>query len=534
MDYTKKMARASFFAACLVGAGQSFKYSLDDTVYEQARTSYSEGWMYGSNTGPMGATHGSSYIHTDLQVTAIPLREPSSGEFNISIMFYRSTVLDYGVYENLNICDERVSPPSAFTDVEVISFPAVRNADYGAEDGALGQAYTADVLAHREITESGLQHAFIQVCPTDVGAEVLNTAGSLDFRNPYGYLPGADYGCLPFEVFRVVASMALGIGFGYAMLAHRASILPVHKMIIGVIVLSTLEASTWWGAYSYVNATGRPYCCPYPGVVVLAMLMEVVRRTTSRFMLLMICLGYGITRVQLERREMISVCALTVAFFASGIVQLASSVGSASNVGSGGEYETYNPLLAVPALLFDMVFLTWIYGQLSNMLKELKDLNETYKYKMFRGLAWTLGTFVTLFTTLTVAMLAAEGSQTQSWEWKFEWINVVSWEILNFCMLAAVSIIWRPSPRSALLAYSKQLATTEVGAEEADGIEMDTVEFQGAPGGQFTIGDDGDDDGVEEEGDELGDREGKVDGQGGLGTVYSMANFEPQRHTDLA
>lgn len=62
---------------------------------------------------------------------------------------------------------------------------------------------------------------------------------------------------------------------------------------------------------------------------------------------------------------------------------------------------------------------------------------------------------------------------------------------------------------------------------------MDTVEFQGAPGGHFTIGDD-DDDGDEAEGEELGDREGKVDGQGGLGTVYSMANFEPQRHTDLA
>lgn len=63
------------------------------------------------------------------------------------------------------------------------------------------------------------------------------------------------------------------------------------------------------------------------------------------------------------------------------------------------------------------------------MLKELKELNETYKYKMFRALAWTLGTFVTLFTTLTIAMLAAEGSQTQSWEWKFEWVNVVSWEV---------------------------------------------------------------------------------------------------------
>ncbi len=65
----------------------------------------------------------------------------------------------------------------------------------------------------------------------------------------------------------------------------------------------------------------------------------------------------------------------------------------------------------------------------SHVSQELKELNETYKHSMYRALAWTLGTFVTLFTTLTVAMLAAEGSQTQSWEWKFEWINVVSWEV---------------------------------------------------------------------------------------------------------
>lgn len=238
--------------------------------------------------------------------------------------------------------------------VEVASFQAVQ-ATADEEEEESGQAYTAIVRAHRDVEESGLQHAFIQICPVDIGAKSLKIAGSLDFKNPYGYLPGADFGCLPFELFRVLASVALGAGFGYAMWRHRASVLTVHKMILGVIVLATLEACTWWGAYSYMNRTGKPYCCPYPGTVVLAMVMEVLRRTTSRFMLLMICLGYGITRMQLERREMISVVALTVAFCASGILQLASSVASASNVGNGDAYENYNPLLAVPALLFDMV-----------------------------------------------------------------------------------------------------------------------------------------------------------------------------------
>lgn len=87
------------------------------------------------------------------------------------------------------------------------------------------------------------------------------------------------------------------------------------------------------------------------------------------------------------------------------------------------------------------------------MLKELKELNETYKYKMFRALAWTLGTFVTLFTTLTIAMLAAEGSQTQSWEWKFEWVNVVSWEVRDRCV--------NYSPR--ILLYSTAVLTCLVG-----------------------------------------------------------------------
>lgn len=68
-------------------------------------------------------------------------------------------------------------------------------------------------------------------------------------------------------------------------------------------------------------------------------------------------------------------------------------------------------------------------------------------------------------------------------------------------------------------------------AEEADGIEMDTVEFQGPGGGQFTIGEDEEDEEDEESPTHLG--EGKIDGQGGLGAAYAMANFEPQRHTDL-
>lgn len=81
-----------------------------------------------------------------------------------------------------------------------------------------------------------------------------------------------------------------------------------------------------------------------------------------------------------------------------------------------------------------------------------------------------------------------------------------------------------------------QLATTEVAAEEADGIEIGGVELQGPGAGRFTIGEDADSDNDSQTGHDVHGEEGKIDdgaGQRSNGAVYSLAHFEPQRHTDL-
>ena len=70
---------------------------------------------------------------------------------------------------------------------------------------------------------------------------------------------GMDFGCLPFELFRSLASIALGVLFSSAMWRHRATLLPVHKMIFGVVVLGTVESLSWLAAYSYMNSTGEKW-----------------------------------------------------------------------------------------------------------------------------------------------------------------------------------------------------------------------------------------------------------------------------------
>jgi hypothetical protein len=58
-----------------------------------------------------------------------------------------------------------------------------------------------------------------------------------------------------------------------------------------------------------------------------------------------------------------------------------------------------------PALLCDIVFLSWIYMSLVTMMKVLKEQNETYKLEMYSKLSSTIVLFVTLFGILTVIVL---------------------------------------------------------------------------------------------------------------------------------
>lgn len=75
------------------------------------------------------------------------------------------------------------------------------------------------------------------------------------------------------------------------------------------------------------------------------------------------------------------------------------------------------------------------------------------------------------------------------WPWNLLWAETVSWEVLNFAVLAAICWIWRPSPSSKYLSQAKQLPTSD---DREDGIEFSI-------GSQFSIADD----------DDLGETDGR-------------------------
>ncbi|CAM9630421.1 unnamed protein product, partial [Phaeothamnion confervicola] len=301
-----------------------------------------------------------------------------------------------------------------------------------------------------------------------------------------------------FQAARTAAFVVVVFLFVAACTLHRQHLLRLHWAMLGVLVLAAFESLSWLIAYRAMNDSGHPYCCPFPQEVVVATTMEVLRKTSSRLLLLLVCLGYGITRVELDKVEKAAVVALTVAYLASTIMDNVSFVLSATHVTAGTTGLERSAAFAVPAMLCDMMYLFWIYVALMNMLQALQDANETYKLDMYTKLSWTISCSVLLFMLLAVALTAGQaGSNT--WEWQWMWVQAVSWQILNFGVLIAVCWLWRPSDRSAQLAYSKQVPTGEEDADAAD-AGIGGLEMAGVGGRNFTIGTNDDDDDDDDEG----------------------------------
>jgi hypothetical protein len=367
-------------------------------------------------------------------------------------------------------------------------------------EGPASTEWAARVEADYKVVESGVQNVLFQICPPLVSVSEVGLAGELSFRNPYGFLPGRFYGYLPFEGARFFAFLVFFLVYLGLVCKHRGHLLRLHYAILSVLVIATAESLSWFLAFSHMNTRGTPYCCPFPAVVVSAMVFELVQKTVSRALLLLICLGYGIARPSLHKGEWLSLLTLSLLYLGATMLDEASEIAEARQLGGsgggggGGGASTNRLLWSFPALLCDIVFLSWIYMSLVTMMKILREQNETYKLELYSRLSNTILAFVSLFGILTlVVSLSRVGVFT--WPWTLLWIETVAWEVLNFAVLTAVCFLWRPTPTSQFLAQAKQLPTTEGGRRGGRG-EEGGIEFSM---GSFSITDEGEEEEEEEE-----------------------------------
>lgn len=465
----------------------SFIWHLGDTFTEEKVLTFSEHYMFPSKRGPTFLPQGRSSIRVNADFDVLTTYNQSS---RLVVAVFASDI----VPSQFSICNEmsfrdypwlkheihqRLTPIfSHETTIDAqqlhalnehqgsLSFlpssPASRTGSHHGNETWF--VYTHSVSINYEVRDESWHTVAFQVCST--GRNSIGVVkGQVAFKNPYGYLPAELYGLLPFEFVRMFAYLAFSVFFGYRYYKYKESALPVHIAVLAVFFVALTESIIWTIAYQVINTSGQPYCCPFPPVVIAALIFQIFRQTGARCLLVVVSLGYGIVRPKLMHSEWMATVVITALYFIAAMIAKVSEIIIDNDVHNNTSARTSS--YQVPELLMDVIFLSWIYLALGSTIRILGEFQQTFKLAMYRKLAWTMFIFVALFTIVSV-LITLDHNQFIEWPWQLFWLQQVLWEVLNFSVLCAACMICLPSESSGLLAYAAQLPTDD---PDDDGYE---------------------------------------------------------------
>lgn len=431
--------------------------------------------MFSTQKGPLIMEQGPSYIHlqNDVRIYTATNSSPkvayaifSPEESNVHTNL--DGMCDGETYRNewAVLVDTRRVSTQYQGKVKLLEPSLGINGSYYVWSTTVQRKYTVVLEAWHNVA--------FQVCPVlDSGMVKATIHGQITFRNPYGYLPAELYGFLPFEGARMVALILFGFFFLILYLRHKESALHLHHAILGVVLIAVVEASTWFTAYHLINQNGEPYCCPFPSPVVAALVLQVFRQTFSRTLLLVVSLGYGIVRPKLMPTEWIAVSIVTLLYFITACVSAVAEIILVHDVHGNAPKSVF--MYQTPALMMDVIFLSWIYLALSSTIRILTEFQQTVKLYMYNQLAVTIGVFVVLYGVVA-GLILLDDIDVVTWPWQWLWVQQVLWEILNFATLACVCIVCRPSEHSSLLSYASQIPTSDPDEDVEGGEGPDSME----------------------------------------------------------
>lgn len=302
----------------------------------------------------------------------------------------------------------------------------------------------------------------------DFGDERFEYSGVSEFRGAYGELEAAQIPKLPFYGGLTIAYAVISIFWGMLYFQNRSDILPVQNYITAILVFLIVEELATWGFYDYVNRNGSANIGSKAFMVVTAIL-NAARNSFSFFLLLIVCMGYGVVKPSLGK-TMIYVRILALAHFLFGLIY---GVGSLSitpdNVGP------LILLVIMPLAATLTGFYVWTLNSLSATLKDLMKRKQTVKAMMYRRLWWCiLGSILVIFAFFFFNSFTMANRGSPDFvpnHWKTRWFILDGWlNIVYMFDICFVAYLWRPTANNRRFAMSDELTQDEDGTFEIASI----------------------------------------------------------------
>ncbi|KAF2204162.1 hypothetical protein GQ43DRAFT_365253 [Delitschia confertaspora ATCC 74209] len=292
----------------------------------------------------------------------------------------------------------------------------------------------------------------------------LKYTAIVTFQNAYGELPAAQIAKLPFYGGIAIVYAVVGIFWGFLYFQNRHDILPVQNYITAIIAFLVIEMLMTWGFYDYQNRHGQNV--GQKVLMVIVAVLNAFRNSFSFFLLLIVCMGYGVVKPTLGK-TMTIVRWLAVAHFVFGVVYAVASL-------------TIKPEDAGPLVLLVILplsatltaFYIWTLNSLNLTMKDLIDRKQHVKAAMYKKLWWCiLGSILVIFAFFFFNSFAFAGVGDPDFaptHWQTRWFVLDGWLNLVYLFdVCFIAYLWRPTANNRRFAMSDEIAQDDEGFEIA-------------------------------------------------------------------
>ncbi|KAA3676626.1 uncharacterized protein DEA37_0001835 [Paragonimus westermani] len=304
-------------------------------------------------------------------------------------------------------------------------------------------------------------------CFMDVDVEI-------ELRNPDGsYLSAVEFPFLPFNGVISLLYLVLVVVWLVFIARYWHNLMRIQCCIGVVLVLGLWEHLTLMAIYETVRKSGQVA----PSATYFAELIACVKRTLARLLVLIACLGYGVTKPRLSAIWFRRCLALGLVYFVLVTIE------GMTRVSQPRFTTTYFRLATLlPLLCLDVGIMWWIFIYLARTLRETRMRHNVIKHKLYRNFSYVL-LVVSLISLIFMIWSVGVFKQRPCIEsWHYLWIDDAFWQFLFLVILAVIIVLWRPTGSNREYAYSLlDSRAEEAGSiDEEEDILLDILDQQGS------------------------------------------------------
>ncbi|XP_041468508.1 transmembrane protein 87A-like isoform X3 [Lytechinus variegatus] len=343
--------------------------------------------------------------------------------------------------------EEKGDPPAADIekggDAENGDKAEAGDKDQEAEVKSKAVVATNDTLLKYRVVHTNVKDGrfiFI-VYVTSQSAKQMNISMRIRMKSSHGYLSATQYPLLPF--YGVMCAMYSILGLIWMILLFRQwrDLLRIQFWISVVIILGLIEKAAFVAEFERHNNSGSNSSAG----IFFAEELSVLKRTMARMLVIVVSLGYGITRPRLGR-DLNWLLGAGVMFF------LLSSIESYFRI---FEPNKSNDLIALlPISVLDAVLCWWIFRSLVDTSRTLRLRRNLVKLWLYRHFTNALIFCVVAAVVFLVWSLKAHRMTKCVKNWNEIWVDDAYWHILFCVILIVIMILFRPTANNQRYAYS--------------------------------------------------------------------------------